>query len=239
MEYNVFISTYYWLILAISIVLVTIVLLFIENKIYCFFKLRTQKTNNSWDDAVVTALHTPLRILIFVLGVVYALSPVAAHYIKLEPLYNILSPIKLVGLNLVILWFCIGFIREIEQVLFKKAKSRRKFNKTTIRASAQVATIFVTILIVLNIINPIFGVPISALLAFGGIGGIAVALACQDLLANIFGGFYIYLDRPFDIGDWISSPDKDIEGVVEDIGLRLIKIRTFEKRARYIPNSMF
>ena len=72
-----------------------------------------------------------------------------------------------------------------------------------------------------------------------GIGGIAVALACQDLLANIFGGFYIYLDRPFAIGDWVSSPEKNIEGVVEQIGLRLTQIRTFEKRVRFIPNSVF
>ena len=49
----------------------------------------------------------------------------------------------------------------------------------------------------------------------------------------------IFLDRPFSIGDWIRSPDREIEGVVEDIGWRSTKIRTFDKRPLFIPNSAF
>ena len=49
----------------------------------------------------------------------------------------------------------------------------------------------------------------------------------------------IYLDRPFAIGDWIRSPDRDIEGTVESIGWRLTVVRTFDKRPLYIPNSIF
>jgi MscS family membrane protein len=49
----------------------------------------------------------------------------------------------------------------------------------------------------------------------------------------------IYLDRPFSVGDWVRSPDKEIEGTVEDIGWRLTRIRTFDKRPLYIPNSVF
>jgi len=74
------------------------------------------------------------------------------------------------------------------------------------------------------------GYSISGVLAFGGIGGIAVGFAARDLLANFFGGFMIYMDRPFDVGDWIRSPDQEIEGTVEKIGWRLTTIRTFDKR---------
>ena len=49
----------------------------------------------------------------------------------------------------------------------------------------------------------------------------------------------IYLDRPFDVGDWVRSPDKNIEGTVEDIGWRLTRIRTFDKRPLYVPNGTF
>jgi MscS family membrane protein len=49
----------------------------------------------------------------------------------------------------------------------------------------------------------------------------------------------IYLDRPFAIGDWVRSPDKQIEGTVEKIGWRLTVIRTFDKRPLYVPNSVF
>jgi len=83
------------------------------------------------------------------------------------------------------------------------------------------------------------GYSISGVLAFGGIGGIAIGFAARDLLANFFGGLTIYMDRPFDVGDWIRSPDREIEGSVEKIGWRLTTIRTFDKRPLYIPNSVF
>ena len=83
------------------------------------------------------------------------------------------------------------------------------------------------------------GYSISGVLAFGGVGGIAVGFAARDLLANFFGGLMIYMDRPFNVGEWIRSPDKEIEGTVEKIGWRLTTIRTFDKRPLYIPNSIF
>jgi len=83
------------------------------------------------------------------------------------------------------------------------------------------------------------GYSVSGILAFGGIGGVAVGFAAKDLLANFFGGLMVYLDRPFAVGDWIRSPDRDIEGTVEEIGWRLTIIRTFDKRPLYLPNSTF
>jgi MscS family membrane protein len=83
------------------------------------------------------------------------------------------------------------------------------------------------------------GYSVSGVLAFGGIGGLAVGFAAKDLLANFFGGLTIYLDRPFKVGDWVRSPDKEIEGTVEDIGWRLTRIRTFDKRPLYVPNATF
>ena len=83
------------------------------------------------------------------------------------------------------------------------------------------------------------GLEITGVLAFGGIGGLAVGLAAKDLLANFFGGFTIYMDRPFKVGDWVLSPDRQIEGVVERIGWRQTTIRKFDRRPLYIPNSTF
>ena len=70
-------------------------------------------------------------------------------------------------------------------------------------------------------------------------GGIAVGFAAQDLLSNFFGGLFIYTDRPFSVGDWIRSPDRNIEGTVEKIGWRVTRIRTFDQRPLYVPNSIF
>ena len=49
----------------------------------------------------------------------------------------------------------------------------------------------------------------------------------------------VYMDKPFKVGDWIRSPDKSIEGTVESIGWRVTRIRTFDKRPLYVPNSLF
>jgi MscS family membrane protein len=84
-----------------------------------------------------------------------------------------------------------------------------------------------------------FGISISGLVAFGGIGGIAVGFASKDLLANFFGAGMIYFDRPFSTGDRINSPDRKIEGIVEHIGWRLTKVRTPDNTMIYIPNSIF
>ena len=67
----------------------------------------------------------------------------------------------------------------------------------------------------------------------------AVGWAAKDMLANFFGGLMIYLDRPFSVGDWIRSAEKEIEGTVEHIGWRLTRIRTFDKRPLFVPNGMF
>ena len=89
------------------------------------------------------------------------------------------------------------------------------------------------------IILQTFGFSISGILAFGGIGGVAVGFAAKDMLANFFGGLMIYLDRPFRKGDWIRSPDRELEGTVENIGWRQTSIRNFRKNVIYIPNSVF
>ena len=83
------------------------------------------------------------------------------------------------------------------------------------------------------------GVNISGVLAFGGVSGIAVGFAAKDLLSNFFGDIMIYLDKPFKVGDWVKSPDKEIEGVVSAIGWRQTKIMTFQRRPIYVPNSTF
>lgn len=84
-----------------------------------------------------------------------------------------------------------------------------------------------------------FGMSLSGLLTFGGIGGIAIGMAGKDILSNLFSGIMLYFDRPFKIGDWVSSPDRQIEGTVVEIGWRITKIITFDHRPLYIPNSLF
>jgi len=76
---------------------------------------------------------------------------------------------------------------------------------------------------------------ISSLLAGLGLGGLAVALAAQDAVKNLFGSLMVLVDRPFSVGDWVVVGD--FEGVVEEVGFRSIRIRTFYNSLITLPNS--
>src|SRR5690554_8109402 len=115
---------------------------------------------------------------------------------------------------------------------------RKPMDYTTVNAISKLSRAVVIITAVLISLQSL-GYSLSGVLAFGGVGGIAVGFAAKDLLANFFGGFIVHLDRPFKVGDWIRSPDRKIEGTVEVIGWRLTTIRTFDQRPLYVPNAVF
>jgi MscS family membrane protein len=85
------------------------------------------------------------------------------------------------------------------------------------------------------ILGEAFHVNIAALIAGLGIGGLAIALAAQDTLANLIGSFIIYLDKPFKVGEIVEIDD--IRGVVEKIGFRTTRIRTLDRSLLIIPNK--
>ena len=143
------------------------------------------------------------------------------------------------ALILLLAWTAQRALAGVESELLSDRRGpRRSDDKATIRATVRLARIALWIVVALMILQSL-GVSVSGLLAFGGIGGIAVGFAARDLLANFLGGLSIFLDRPFTVGDWIRSPDREIEGTVEDIGWRMTRIRTFDQRPLYVPNSIF
>lgn len=79
------------------------------------------------------------------------------------------------------------------------------------------------------------GYDVAALLAGLGIGGLAMAMAAKDTVANIFGGFTIFTDQPFRVGDRIKAAGYD--GEVQEIGVRSTRLKTLEGRIVTIPNS--
>ena len=81
------------------------------------------------------------------------------------------------------------------------------------------------------------GYDVGAIVAGLGIGGLALALAAQDSVKNLFGGFTIFVDKPFKVKDRIKISGFD--GAVEEIGIRSTRIRTLDGRMVTIPNSKF
>jgi MscS family membrane protein len=136
-------------------------------------------------------------------------------------------------------WFLVRFVQRVEEnIIYHKTQADVSFDRTTIDAIGKLLRISVIITAVLVALQSL-GYSVSGVLAFGGVGGLIIGLAAKDLLSNFFGGLMVYLDRPFSVGDWIRSPDQEIEGTVEKIGWRLTVIRTFDKRPLYVPNSVF
>jgi MscS family membrane protein len=142
---------------------------------------------------------------------------------------------------LFIVWTIFRFIVRMETVANARHKGKEGDSKrklSTYRVMAQVSK-FTIILMAAITTMQVFGIPITAFLTFGGIGSVVIGFAAKDSLSNLLGGLMIYLDHPFTAGDWILSPDRNIEGTVEHIGWRLTRIRTFDKRLMYIPNGIF
>lgn len=219
-----------WVLQVFAIVFLASLLDYIQKKILKKIQKRLEKTPNLWDDAFIHAVIKPFSILIWVFGLSIAMEISGSSYgLKIFE----------VGVIIVVSWTLIRLISFVEANVIQQQKIKgKKVDKTTADAISQLLRISVIITSILVGLQSL-GFNISAILAFGGIGGIAVGFAAKDLLANFFGGLMIYMDRPFSVGDWIRSPDRNIEGTVEKIGWRLTLIRTFDKRPLYIPNSMF
>lgn len=197
---------------------------------------KAEQTANPWDDALVGALMPPGSVLIWLLGLTLAAS--RAGVATGAEIFSLATPVRDIGVILVITWFAWRFSHNVEHNLRDPRYMGKPMDTTTVRAMGKLvrASIVITAAMV---IMQYLQYSISGILAFGGIGGLAVGFAAKDLLANFFGGLMIYLDRPFSVGDWVRSPDREIEGTVEDIGWRLTRIRTFDKRPLYIPNGVF
>lgn len=226
-----------WIIEIFLIVFFSMLLHTLVTVFYHRIHKKLKKTHNFWDDSLLRALYQPLAILIWVVGISFA-AEVAG---KMSPdffLFSLISPLRKIAILVLVTWFIIRFIRNAEENLLKPTPGKKTIDKTTLHAITQLLTVSTFITAVL-VGMQMFNLPISGILAFGGVGGIGVALAAKDLLGNFFGGLMIYLDRPFKVGDWIRSPDRNIEGTVEHIGWRLTRIRTFDKRPLYVPNGVF
>lgn len=110
------------------------------------------------------------------------------------------------------------------------ADMKNTFVRLTI-TSIKVIVILVSFIVLLQT----WGFNVAGFLASLGLVGMAIALAAKDSARHIFGSIMIFTDRPFKVGDWIHTPD--VEGTIEDIGMRSTKVRTFAQALVTVPNG--
>ncbi|GAM57579.1 small-conductance mechanosensitive channel [Vibrio ishigakensis] len=191
-----------------------------------------EKTKVTWDNAVIHGIRAPISVLIWCWPATVSLGLVLED--NLNHSLDWLATLKLILLIFVAVWALYRIVSNFEAEVL----SHPERDPTTVQAVSKVVRLAVIILGVLTVMQTL-GLSLSGLLTFGGVGGLIAGLAAKDLLSNFFGGMMIYFDRPFKVGDWIRSPDRNIEGTVERIGWRMTMIRTFDKRPLYVPNSVF
>lgn len=229
-------SQMHWLVQIISILIITLFIDLFISKLISRILLQLKTTKNPWDKALLLAAKQPLKYFIWGLGLLI-ISQTSNNEIGILSDTN-LESFRKIGLIALLTWFISRLVKRCEQIVISPVKMKNPMDITTVSAIGKLIKASLFIISVLVVLQTI-GVSISGILAFGGIGGIAVGFAAKDLLANFFGGLMIYLDRPFSVGDWVRSPDKEIEGTVEHIGWRQTRIRTFDKRPLYVPNATF
>ncbi len=234
-----------WVAELFLVVLAVVTINFAVRLLLAYARKLAKRTSTSWDDALLCAVSSPLRTAMWVLGITIA-ADIAVYQIgqmgkEVAPVFELIGPTRQVGIIACIGWFIMRLIKNVTEGLQQRyvdTNGERGIDHQTGDAVSRLLRVAVLITFVLVILQNM-GFSISGVMAFGGVGGIAVGFAAKDILANFFGGLFIFLDKPFYVGDWICSPDQDIEGTVELIGWRRTVVRRFNKRPLYIPNAVF
>ena len=192
---------------------------------------RTASTKTKLDDYLINALSAPLKLLIWYGWIYFSLHELKAEILTLGKVveYIDIAPI------FILTWGILRLISSIESFMLEKEGN---VDKDSVRLFTRLIKMLIVFAIVLGVAQ-YFGYSATSILTLGGVGGLVVGFAAKDMLANIFGGLMIQMDKPFSTGDWIRTTDKSIEGVVEKIGWRMTRIRTFNKNPLYVPNGIF
>lgn len=210
---------------------------FVFKRVLAFLESQFKKRRQVWQESFVSALYTPMSVYIWYFAAVEVVNFILqqAESKGLGSKSSFLSA----GLVACFGWFLMRWKKKAVACMLAKYKSEKASVNTArtdvVDKLATVAIIAVTLMMLLEVT----GNNLNTLVAFGGISGLALAFASQEVIASFFGGLMIYINQPFQIGDWIVLPERSIEGHVEEIGWYTTKVRTFDKRPIYVPNSIF
>jgi len=215
----------------LTILIAAVVIKIVNYLLSTKLKEKALKTKNPYDEKLLEAITGPLTVFIYLIAFYIAIA-------ILNPIYY--REILFKGTHLLIVcdivWLLFRLTDLITLIIRDKYKDDRMKMISTLQPLINKGIkVFIGAIAFIFIVQYL-GYSVSSLLAGLGIGGLAVALAAKDTLSNIFGSITIFLDKPFFIGDWIKVGGT--EGIVEDVGFRTTKIRTFSKSLVSIPNSV-
>jgi MscS family membrane protein len=196
-----------------------------------------RKQHKIWRLSFVSALYIPLSYVVWFMAFVIFLDMISTNFFRVH-LFDIHLMMK-IGIVLALGWFLLRWNISINHSMRElKAHHRIALTPGNLDMVSKLATIAI-IIFTLFLLLDVTGSNIQTLIAFGGIGGLAIAFASQQVISNFFGGLMVYLNHPFTIGEYVNLPERKIEGEIEEIGWYMTCIRNPEKRPIYIPNSVF
>ena len=231
-------DTWSSIVIVFLVILAVLVINFAIRKGLDAFLRRSHAGDSVWRDAFLDALGPPLRGMVWIVGLTIAVR-FLEHEGELTLLSQFFPPARDLAVIAVITWFLIRSVHRVERGLYARAQAKgRTLDVTASDAISKLVRASIVITAVLVALQTL-GFSISGILAFGGIGGIAIGFAAQGLVANLFGGLTIYASRPFNVGEWIIMPGTEVMGEVQEIGWRATKVMGFDRRPFYVPNAMF
>jgi MscS family membrane protein len=193
------------------------------------------RTHTRLDDILISTLRGPLVVLVTLFSLY-----LGYHQLEVPPRVELWTDRAFkVGLALTLTWLVARFLDAmIQEYLLPKALRRETVVMDeqlvpVVRSSVKVLIWVLGLVMALN--NA--GYDVGALLAGIGIGGLALAMAAKDSVANVFGGITVFADKPFRVGDRIRIQEHD--GLVEEVGLRSTRIRTMAGPVVVVPNHKF
>jgi MscS family membrane protein len=205
------------------------ILIWIEKS---FLRKRAENSTTKLDDFVLNVFQMP-----FVCGLILLGMYIAMHVLVLpQNAYNLIIMAFKVLVVLDVAWVLNRFLRNVLDnflLPYAEANNDSTLDINIIKAVQKIASGIIWIVAIITAFT-IIGIDVAAMLTTLGVGGIAFALAAQDTIKNMFGGFTIFVDKPFRLGERIKVAGFD--GTVEDIGMRSTRIRTLEGRLVTIPN---
>lgn len=201
----------------------------VKKYVFPLLERLARKSRNDYDDKVLAAFYGPIEWFILLTGIYMAL-----RYLPLSPaLDNLILNLFRSLIIILITW---GFYALVDgySPLAMEFENRFNIDHILIAFFSKTAR-FVLICMALVVIAQEWDYDVNGFIAGLGLGGLAFALAAKDILANIFGGIVIIIEKPFTSGDWISTPS--VEGVVETITFRTTRVRAFNESLINVPNA--
>jgi MscS family membrane protein len=189
------------------------------------------KTPAAWDDAIVVRLGGPLALAVAV-GVSFLALPLLALYPSAD---KFVSGMLRTSFFVTFFWTLLRVIDVLTDVI--KASPwglSHAASRSLLSLGARITKVALALLAIVAVISEL-GYPVASLIAGLGIGGLALALASQKTVENLFGAFSIGVDQPFREGDFIKV--EDFMGTVETIGLRSTRVRTLDRTLITVPNG--